>query len=253
MTPDHVEHLQGSGTLSPVTASLWMEAKNSYTGPGLVSTADEWPDSCCFRPGSREWQPQRGIVVVEQQALGSTVWAALAPLLGDLVQVVVDIPIGVDCPPVLKRYGGCMDREARHHLLYNTLRLFEFHMWGLTCEDPHTRLLLCFGFVLKDLCFITSYNVPDMTKSSSLELLAPFDPTSLLLFCQVVRDQKAQCFETLRWSWKIWFTLPDKNARCILYLFMCSSVRASHWRGRLEEAIEEDVLFWGLPWSETLL
>ena len=35
-------------------------------------------------------------VVVEQRALGSTAWTALAPLLEDLGQAVVDTPIGVD-------------------------------------------------------------------------------------------------------------------------------------------------------------
>ena len=63
-------------------------------------------------------------VVVEQRALGSTVCTALAPLLEDLGQAVVDTPIGVDRLPVLERYGGYMARfreEARHRLFCNTL------------------------------------------------------------------------------------------------------------------------------------
>ena len=61
-----------------------------------------------------------GIVVVEQQALGSTAWAALAPLLEDLGQAVVDVPIGVDRLPVLENYGSYKARfreEARHHFV----------------------------------------------------------------------------------------------------------------------------------------
>ena len=56
-----------------------------------------------------------GVVVVEQQVLGSTAWAALAPLLEDLGQAVVDIPIGVDCLPVLERYEAIWpDLEKKH-------------------------------------------------------------------------------------------------------------------------------------------
>lgn len=60
-----------------------------------------------------------GIVAVEQRALGSTVWAAPAPLLEDPGQAVVDTPIGVDRLPVLERPDGYMARfreDARHHL-----------------------------------------------------------------------------------------------------------------------------------------
>ena len=46
-----------------------------------------------------------GNVVVEQEALGSTVGAALAPLLEDLGQAVVDTPTGVDCLLVLEDLG----------------------------------------------------------------------------------------------------------------------------------------------------
>ena len=47
----------------------------------------------------------------------------------------------------------------------------EFHRWGLTWEDPNRWLLLCFVIVLKDPRFITSYNVPDATRSSSVKFL----------------------------------------------------------------------------------
>ena len=93
-----------------------------------------------------------GLVAVEQQALGSTVWVALAPLLEDLGQAVLDIPIRVDRLPVLERYDGCMAifrEEACQHLCCNTLRSLELHRWGLTWENPHSQLLLCFGSLLK--------------------------------------------------------------------------------------------------------
>ena len=88
-------------------------------------------------------------------------------------QCLIYIPIGVDHLPVLERYGGYMARfrEARHHLFCNTLRSLEFRRWGLTWEDPRSRLLLCFGIVLKDPHFFARYNVPDVTRSSSVKLL----------------------------------------------------------------------------------
>ena len=61
------------------------------------------------------------MVMVEQQFLGSTVWAALAPLLEDLGQAMV--AIGVDRLPVLERCDSYMARfgeEARHHLFCNS-------------------------------------------------------------------------------------------------------------------------------------
>ena len=56
-------------------------------------------------PGIREWRPQ----CERWQALGFTARAALAPLLEDFGQTVVDIPIGADLP-VFERYGGFMSR-----------------------------------------------------------------------------------------------------------------------------------------------
>ena len=64
-----------------------------------------------------------GIVVSEQQVLGCTVWAALAPLLEDLGQAVVDI----------------FREEARYHLFCNTLRSLEFHL-GRPCTEPIAAL-----------------------------------------------------------------------------------------------------------------
>ena len=70
------------------------------------------------------------VVVVEQQALGFTVWAAClhhsSKTLGR--QAVADnIPIGADRLPVQETYvvaihGRIIKEEARHHLLCNTLR-----------------------------------------------------------------------------------------------------------------------------------
>ena len=142
-----------------------------------------------------------GIVVVKQQAWSSTSWAVLAPLPEDLGQAVVDIPIRVDCLPVLKRYGGHMAQfreEVRHNLFCNTYQSLEFHRWGLTWEDPDC----CFfsRIVLKDPRFVASYNVPDWdtTRLSSVKFLqhmcAPIDPTSFLLFSQVERDPMGATF-----------------------------------------------------------
>lgn len=47
-----------------------------------------------------------GTADVEQHVLGSTVWAALASLVEDLGQAVVDIPIAGDC---LSVFGGMVD------------------------------------------------------------------------------------------------------------------------------------------------
>ena len=76
------------------------------------------------------------IVMVEQQAMGSLVWAALTPLLRDLGQSLTDIPSGVDCLPVLKQHGGLTwpGLENKHATICNTLRSLEFHRWGLTMK-----------------------------------------------------------------------------------------------------------------------
>ena len=61
--------------------------------------------------------------MVEQQAFGSSVRVALASVLEDLGQAVVDIPTGVDRLSVLGRYGGHMARfreAARCKLFCNT-------------------------------------------------------------------------------------------------------------------------------------
>ena len=68
------------------------------------------------------------ITVVEQQALGSTVWAALASLQEDLEQAAADIPIRVDCPSVLGRYSGYMVRFREEACLFcNALQSLELH------------------------------------------------------------------------------------------------------------------------------
>ena len=57
--------------------------------------------------------------MVEQQAVGSMVSAALASLLEDFGEAVVDKPIRADRLSVLRRYGGYMARfreEACQHL-----------------------------------------------------------------------------------------------------------------------------------------
>ena len=80
---------------------------------------------------------------------------------------------------------------------HTTLRPLEFHRWDLTWEDP--QLLLCFGIILKDPRFIAGYNVPDAPRSSSIKFLqhmcASFDPASILLFSQVVRDPTGKTFQ----------------------------------------------------------
>ena len=83
--------------------------------------------------------------LVEQQTLGCTARAVLAPLLQNLEQA-------IDRLPVLERNGGYMARfreEARHHLICNALRSLAFDRRG-TWEDPHSQLLLSFGIVLKN-------------------------------------------------------------------------------------------------------
>ena len=43
------------------------------------------------------------VVVVEQQSAGAGVWAACVPSLEDLAQAAVDVPLGVESLPLLKR------------------------------------------------------------------------------------------------------------------------------------------------------
>ena len=46
------------------------------------------------------------VVMAEQQAAGASVWTSCAPSLEDLEQANVDVPLGVDCLPLLKRNRG---------------------------------------------------------------------------------------------------------------------------------------------------
>ena len=143
-----------------------MESTDSPEIPDRGETSDI--------PGLPSRSVSAGIVVVEQQVLGSTMLAALAPPLEDSGQAVVGIPVGVDRLPVLRIYGGYVTRfkeEACHHLFCNTLRSLEFHRsglaWkdphsrslefhrsGLAWKDPHSRLLHCLGIVLKNPLFV---------------------------------------------------------------------------------------------------
>ena len=139
------------------------------------------------------------------------------PPLEDLGQAVADTPVGVDRPPVLERYGGCMAkfREVHHHLLCNAFRSPEFHRWGLTWERPTQPIAALFrDFVVKDPRFFASYNVSDATRSSSVDVVqhmcAAFHPTSLPHVSQVARDPTGSSFPDAAWSWRIWFTLQDE-------------------------------------------
>ena len=58
------------------------------------------------------------IVVVQQQALGSTVWAASASLLEDFGQAMVDITIGVDQFSFLRDMVATWpDLEKKHPII----------------------------------------------------------------------------------------------------------------------------------------
>ena len=48
------------------------------------------------------------VVVVEQQAAGAVVWTACSPHLKDIGQANVNMPLGVDCLPLLEWNRGRM-------------------------------------------------------------------------------------------------------------------------------------------------
>ena len=43
------------------------------------------------------------VVVLDQQTAGAVVWTTCTPSLEDLGQANVDVPLGVDCLPLLER------------------------------------------------------------------------------------------------------------------------------------------------------
>ena len=45
------------------------------------------------------------VVVVKRQAAGAVVWTAYTPSLEDFGQAGVDVPSGIDCPPLLAGGG----------------------------------------------------------------------------------------------------------------------------------------------------
>ena len=99
---------------------------------------------------------------------------------------------------------------------------------GASPGKTHTsNMLLCFGIVLKDPRFVGSYNVPDATRSSTVEFLqlmcAPFDLTYPLLFSQVVRDPTGATFRDAEMIMENLVHISRRNAQCILCLFMCYS------------------------------
>ena len=59
------------------------------------------------------------IVGVEQQAVGAIAWSASTPSLEDLGQVNVNVPLDVDCLPLLEQDRGHitgLGEEDRDHL-----------------------------------------------------------------------------------------------------------------------------------------
>ena len=93
-------------------------------------------------------------------------------------------------------------------------------LWDLTWKDPHSWLLLSFGIVLKDPCFVTSSSIPEATRyppSNFISIMCA--PTTQHFFCCSVKlwgTQRAQRFKTRHWSCRTLFTLPNEmpSASC---------------------------------------
>ena len=75
------------------------------------------------------------VVVVEQQAAGAVVLTACSPSLEDLRQANADVPVGVDCLPVLELGRWHMTgfgEEDCDYLFGSASRSPESQRWALT-------------------------------------------------------------------------------------------------------------------------
>ena len=75
------------------------------------------------------------IVVVGHQAGDAAVWMACASILEDLGKADVDVPLGVDCLPLLERGSVHVTRFGEgdcDYLIGNASRYLEFNRWALT-------------------------------------------------------------------------------------------------------------------------
>ena len=77
-------------------------------------------------------------VVVEQQAAGAVVWTACAPGFEDRGQAGVDVPLNLDCLPLLERdkvrMTGFVEVD-RDHLLGSASRSLD--RWVVTWEQSN--------------------------------------------------------------------------------------------------------------------
>ena len=195
-----------------------MKTETSHIEPGPVSKVDEWPDSCCFQPGSWERQPQckslrchGGKASLAFHGLGgayATPWSPWAgcswyisqgwsfPCSQQVWWLHGQINKRSMPPPLFSFFfGGCVFLQ---HSLITWISQLGPHLERLTqliaaFFQDHTE-----GY----LHFVTSYNVPDVTTLSSIEFLqhlyAPF-LTLPLFYCSVKLwgIDWVQCFKTL--------------------------------------------------------
>ena len=216
-----------------------MKTETSHIEPGPVSKVDEWPDSCCFQPGSWERQPQckslrchGGKASLAFHGLGgayATPWSPWAgcswyisqgwsfPCSQQVWWLHSQINKRSMPPPLFFFFfwGGCFFATFFDHLNFTDgASLGKTH--SVDCcflSGSHWRI----STVRHQLqCPRCDYTV--LHWISSAFVCTIFNPTSLLLLSKVVRNRLSAMFQdTDIISWRKLFKFPDKmpSASCI--------------------------------------
>ena len=165
-------HLRHSETAFPSAAFWWKETKTSHRGLSQVNMVGVWPAEHHWRLESPELQLLCVCWRCHDGTVDTRSGKPFTPLLEDLRQTVVDIPVSRNRLFVLKQYGGNVAecyKETCYHLFWSTSVSFEFHRWVLIWEDPQRQLLLHLRVILVYPGFVSCYNVPNARRPSSVQ------------------------------------------------------------------------------------